>query len=242
MRTALSRKRVKPGSPDLTNNIDNTDEESLLRQSPDSKPSNRSSASPAKVLLNRICLISARDNQGHEGVIGLLQDIVGGIMLGTVGMTLLLLFDYSNIINLETARVFRKTASTVFNTPDVISNIQMGMEKKLMSMDVYNSLRKELSDSQAVIDNDQKIYQARIRKVTSLKAELRPLREEYDELIRKTGLGVFCPDCKWGMGMDCQQRVNYMMENYSDSATRIGCIAKLVKEGRTKNDRCLKTE
>mmetsp|Transcript_13951 Transcript_13951/g.22770 ORF Transcript_13951/g.22770 Transcript_13951/m.22770 type:complete len:243 (+) Transcript_13951:138-866(+) len=242
MRTALSRKRITPGSPKLAD-IDNIDEESLLRQRHDSKPSNsRSSASPANVLLNRIRLISARDNQGHEGVIGLLQDIVGGIMLGTVGMSILLLLDYSNIINLETARVFRKTASTVFNAPDVISNIQMGIEKKLMSMDVYNSFKKELSDSQAVIANEQKFFQARSRKVTSLKAELRPLRDEYDELIRKSGLGVFCPDCKWGMGMDCQQRVNYMMENYSDSATVIGCIAKLVNEGKTKNGKCLKTE
>mmetsp|Transcript_33000 Transcript_33000/g.69458 ORF Transcript_33000/g.69458 Transcript_33000/m.69458 type:complete len:251 (-) Transcript_33000:18-770(-) len=250
MRTALSRKRTKPGSPlaDIntsTNILSSDDEESLLRQRSDAVPRNNPFAlvSRAKVLLHKICRISAGANsrEGREGVIGLLQDLVGGIALGTLGMSILLLSDYYNIINLETARVFRKTAANVFNTPGILESLEEELERKFISMDVYKSIKEELSDSQAVIKNEMKVVGARSIKETSLKAELSLLREEYDGLIKDTGLDAFCPDCKWGMGMNCQQRVNYMLENYSDTATTIECISKLVIEGKTKNDKCLKT-
>ncbi|KAL7541380.1 hypothetical protein ACHAXR_010859 [Thalassiosira sp. AJA248-18] len=236
----MSRQRANPSSPRSTD-ID-PDEESLLRRSPNLKPRNKPpGSSRAKALFHKICLMSPRDShEGREGVIGLLQDIVGGIVLGTLGMSMLLLLDYSNIINLETARVFRKTASDIFNAPEILESIKDEIGKDLISMDEYNAMKKELADSKAVIDNEQKIIAIRTAKDTSLNAELSSLRGEYDKLIKETGLDAFCPTCHWGMGMNCQQRVNYMLETYSDSATSIGCVNKLVDQGK-KNGKCLKS-
>ena len=112
-------------------------------------------------------------------------------------------------------------------------------QMKLISLDVYDAMAMELSDSKAVIDREGKVVEARTAKEMSLKAELETVKVDYDNLIRSAGLDVFCPTCKWGMGMNCQQRVNYMLETYSDSATTIACIAKLVEEGKTKNGKCL---
>lgn len=236
-----SRKRGTPGSPFSGN--ETPDEESLLRpRRPDSTPQKKTpSASLAKVLLHKICLISVGDNtESREGFIGLLQDIVGGIVLGTLGMSVLLLLDYANIINLETARVFRKTASyIVFDTPDVLESMKEESDKKIISMDIYNAMQKELSDSQATIKEERNIIGARTMKAASLQRQLDSLREEYKKFFRQAGLGDFCPNCPWGMGMTCQGRVNYMLEHYSDSATPIECISKLVEQGQKKNGRCL---
>jgi len=243
MRTALSRKRTKPGSP-CVGDGSNGDEESVLRGRLYSKPrNNKSSPYPyglAKVLLKKTCHASEGGDRGREGFVGLLQDIVGGIALGTLGMSVLLLLDYSNLINLETARVFRKTASDMFNDPEIITVIEEEIDKKLVSTDAYNAMKKELSDSEAAIHSQSKLVEARAAKAASLKAELGPATEEHEKLMKEAGLGDFCPDCPWGMGLTCRKRVEYLLENYSDDATTIGCIAKLVKEGKTKNGKCLK--
>lgn len=236
----MNRKRMNADSPSPANPIHDTDEESFLRRKVHSNHINRKSpASLAKALLHKICLVSI-GGEGREGVIGLLKDIAGGIILGALGMSILLLLDYSNIINLETARVFRKTAADVFSSPEILEIVEDEFERKLISVDAYKTMKNELSDSRAVIDNERTIVAARTAKEISLKAELETVRVEYDKLVKQTGLDVFCPTCNWGMGMNCQQRVNYMLEKYSDSATTVECMAKLVDEGKVKNGKCLK--
>mmetsp|Transcript_26797 Transcript_26797/g.56581 ORF Transcript_26797/g.56581 Transcript_26797/m.56581 type:complete len:240 (-) Transcript_26797:325-1044(-) len=238
MRTALTRKRAKLGSADNGN----TDEESLLKHRSDSKYPNSSSSNPANALFNKICLFQNEDNNASNAIIKLLQDIVSGIMLGSLGMCLLLLLDYSNIINLETARVFRKTASEVFSTPEMIESIEKELDRKLISMKVYNAIEKELSDSKAVIESEQKLLDIRTMKFTKNKAELATTREEYNKLMKEAGLDVFCPECDWGMHMNCQKRVEYLLETYSDTATTIECIRKLVEQAASKNGKCLKPD
>ena len=203
---------------------------------------NTNSSSPNSTSVNQVRVLLKKNSVGGDycgGIIKLLQDIVSGIILGTLGMCMLLLLDYYSIINLETARVFRKTASHVFSTPEIHASIEEEIGKQLISMDIYNTIINELSDSKAVIANEKRIYEARSTKATSLRDELDTLRVEYDKLIIDTELDIFCPSCPWGMGMNCQQRVNYMLENYSDTATTIECISKLVTQGKT-NGKCIK--
>ena len=180
---------ITPGSPS-TDIIDGalspSDVESLQQQ-------NANSSSDSRV--NRVLLQKnerSYDNRG--GIIKLLHDIVSGIIIGTVCMCILLLLDYYSIINLETARVFRKTASHVFSTPKIHASIEEEIGQQLISMNIYNTIINELSDSKAVIANEQRIYEARTTKATTIKGELDILRVEYDKLIKDTGLDVFCPD------------------------------------------------
>lgn len=180
---------ITPGSPS-TDIIDGasspSDVESLQQQ-------NANSSSDSRV--NRVLLQKnerSYDNRG--GIIKLLHDIVSGIIIGTVCMCILLLLDYYSIINLETARVFRKTASHVFSTPEIHASIEEEIGQQLISMNIYNTIINELSDSKAVIANEQRIYEARTTKATTIKGELDILRVEYDKLIKDTGLDVFCPD------------------------------------------------
>jgi len=156
-------------------------------------------------------------------------------------MCLLLLLDYYNIINLETGRVVRKTASLhIFNTPEFLEIIKEEMgDKELISLESYNTMTTELSDSEAVLQNESRILDIRTTKANTLKSELDTLRIEYDRLMKETGLDVFCEECTWGMGFNCRGRVNHMLENYSDTATQIECISKLVTQGQT-NGKCIK--
>ncbi|KAL9191334.1 hypothetical protein ACHAXT_001040 [Thalassiosira profunda] len=230
-----SRKRTTHASP-LSDVNDDRDAESLLRRSSAAQSSKRTSANRAKILVHKICLMSA----DQEGIVGLLQDIVIGIVLGTLGMSVLLSLDYAGIINLETARVLRKTASEVFNDLDMMEGMEEELEMKILSSEAYTAMKKELLDSQAVMEKEENLYNARTAKVATMQTELGPLREEYDKLMKESGLSQFCPDCHWAMKMSCQQRVDHLLEQYSDSATTIGCIANLVKEAPSKNGRCLK--
>ncbi|KAL7548235.1 hypothetical protein ACHAWF_011526 [Thalassiosira exigua] len=240
MEHSMNRKQTKPRSPRRSTVINSTDEESLLRRNVHSEPTGNFSARLARGLIFKTCLASARG----EGFIGLMQDIVCGIVLGTVGMSLLLLLDYFNVVNLESARVFRKTASHVLNSNELFLDMEKEIDKRLELVPVadYNAMIKELSDSKAVIENQGKVFSARLRKEAALKDELNLLRVEYDKMMIEAGLDTFCPSCRWGMGMNCQQRLNYMLETYSDSATTIECIKKLVDDGKTKNGKCLRPQ
>ena len=256
-----SRKRTKPGSPSPTGN--DRDEESLHRHKPEyaiTRSRTKSSRSQLKATIHKIiCIISpyasgsggiTDEQDSGGGIKGLLQDIVCGIALGALGMCFILLLDYSNIINLETARVFRKTASDIFNintSPDILliesmkdefQNNEDMRNTELVPMAVYNSMKKELSDSKSVMDSEERIVTVRSKKAALFKEEISLVKVEYGKLYKQLGLEVFCPTCHWGMGMTCKQRVNYMLENYSDTATTIGCIAKLVEQGK-KNGKCL---
>ena len=239
MRTALNRNRSRIRSPlsdieECTNNNTSV-EESLEPQTSGLSHGNNS-------LISRVNFLLRQNNDGANGrnnnIIKLLKDIVSGILFGALGMSVLLLLDYGNIINLETARVFRRTASEIFNNPEIFESIGGDLDKRVISLDAYNAMQKELSDSKVVIESEYSIFTARSTKDANLKAELATLKKEYDTLIQKAGLDVFCPHCKWGMGMSCQQRVNYMLESYSDTANYIECVNKLVEEGKTKK-RCL---
>ena len=201
-----------------------------------------------RVIMQKICggkgYSSTSDKNSEVGrrsglIKSLLQDIVGGIILGTFGMGMLLLMDYYSIINLETARVFRKTAAHVFNTPEIRQQLEEEMVgKKLLPIHEYNTRTKELSDTKAVYENEKRLFDIRSTKATTLKGELAKQRVEYDKLIKETGLEHWCAECLWGMGFNCQGRVNHMLEKYSDTATTIECIAKLVSQGKT-NGKCV---
>ena len=265
--SALQR-RISPSSKSAQSVISDIDEESLhLQQNKSSeslyKANNRSKSSSifrrdssisvvvsrVKTLLQNICAQSSSSYSKHDSnrvggyreyVIRLLQDIVYGIILGSIGMCLLLLLDYYSIINLETGRVVRKTASHIFNTPEFLEIIKEEMgDKELISLESYNTMTTELSDSEAVIQNESKILEIRTTKANTLKSELEALRIEYDRLMKAAGLDVFCEECTWGMGFNCRGRVNHMLENYSDTATEIQCLSKLVQQGKT-NGKCIK--
>jgi len=264
--SALQR-RISPSSKSAQSVIIIGDEESLhLQQNKSSeslhRTNNRSNSfsnvrrdssvsvvvSRVRTLLQNICVQSSYSKHDsnrvggyREYIIRLLQDIVYGIILGSIGMCLLLLLDYYNIINLETGRVVRKTASLhIFNTPEFLEIIKEEMgDKELISLESYNTMTTELSDSEAVLQNESRILDIRTTKANTLKSELDTLRIEYDRLMKETGLDVFCEECTWGMGFNCRGRVNHMLENYSDTATQIECISKLVTQGQT-NGKCIK--
>ena len=183
---------------------------------------------------------SGNSKKVHFGMISLMKDILVGIWLGTMGMCVLFLLDYSNIMNLGSVRTFRKLAPHVPSNPEIVETIEEVIGKMLMPVDVYSAMHQELADSQAVIQNERRILDARTLKVKSLKTELTLLRTQYDSLMKQTGLDAFCPDCKYCPGVSCRNRVDYLLEQYSDDGTTIGFMSILVNEGK-KNGNCIKS-
>lgn len=239
MRTALSRKRTTPASPSLAD-VENGSLPADERA--DFSPRNNiNNAHVGRVKSPRIRMSSSEESAVQKSVLGLLKDAVFGIAFGSLFMAALMLLDYCSVVNLETARVFRQSAAHIFSSSEIIESIGDEAGKKVvLSAEVYNAMKNELSDSREVMNAEMQILEARSRKVTSLKAELGSLRVEYDKLMHDTGLDAFCPECDWGMRMNCQQRVNYMLEQYSDTATTIDCIAKLVSQGKERNGKCIR--
>ena len=188
---------------------------------------------------------SGRDPGGTVGSLrGVLNDLVGGVVVGSAVMTLLFLMDFCNIINLSTARALRKASTDAFNAPEVIRSLnedsKSGDGRRYLSSHDWFAIQKELRDSKYIIGEEQKVLEAREAKARSIKSEISIVKPTYDRLMIDAGLDVFCPTCDWGMGMNCQARVNYLLEKYSDSAKTIEVINKLVKEGKVRK-RCLKS-
>jgi len=188
---------------------------------------------------------SGRDSGGTIGPLrGVLNDLVGGIVLGSAIMCLLFLMDFCNIINLSSARAIRKASTDAFNAPEIIRSLNedgSGNGRRYLSSHDWYAIQKELRDSKYIIGEEQKVLEAREAKARNIKSEISRFKPTYDRLLVDAGLDVFCPTCEWGMGMNCQARVNYLLEKYSDSAKTIEVINKLVEEGKVKNGRCLKS-
>ena len=208
---APSRQVNKSASPYLSNDEDQApDDESLLIQRVEPSQFNKPGTNNIIVCnflqILRKCYAGKKTERNYA-IIPILQDIIIGTLFGIAIMTLLLPLP---------TYLFRTALVEMINSPEILEILQ-----------------KESSQAQMVIASERIMLAAREKKAHFLRNQvLRPLREEYNQLLGETGLDKFCDECHWGQGVNCEARVTYLLEKYSDSATTIYAKSDLINQGR----------
>lgn len=142
---------------------------------------------------------------------------------------ILIFLDYRNIVQLGSARAFRRAAFELMTDPETVKTIEENIEIKFVPVTVHTSMTEEITRNRAKADNNDSIKQHE-EDLVKRKAEVEGLRAEYDELMAKgttvLGLDKWCGSCKGGWG-NCDGRVKYLSDTYHtpDIKSRVDIMA-----------------
>ncbi|KAL3782941.1 hypothetical protein ACHAWO_011390 [Cyclotella atomus] len=223
----------------------NRDEESLLQTLDAAPPTNATSASApsvlgggsssgpggnpillAKMVLRKVLTIVTSDNDesavvGGDGYgpITLLKDVFIGTIFGLVTISMLIFMDHLNIIHLQSAHNFRESAFAMLNDPETLANLEESTGLKFIPVSEYESIQSEINEASEKLAKIQSTIQERVKEGEEKKAELGPLKEEYEKLLANSNLGLenWNGDAKWGGGGSCDARKQYFIDTYGHS-------------------------
>lgn len=205
---------------------------SPTESAPRTRPTN-TPASGGGSFLRKLMMLTARDvteNNSSTGyLLTIIKDVIAGTLLGVFFLMILIFLDYRNIVQLGSARAFRRAAFELMTDPETVKTIEENIEIKFVPVTVHTSMTEEITRNRAKADNNDSIKQHE-EDLVKRKAEVEGLRAEYDELMAKgttvLGLDKWCGSCKGGWG-NCDGRVKYLSDTYHtpDIKSRVDIMA-----------------
>ena len=175
----------------------------------------------AKVIFRKvITLLMSSDEEDLTqpgGIITLLKDIIVGIILGVLTISILIFLDHHNIVHFQSAHNFRNAAFQLMNDPETIQTLEESSDLKFMTTSDYNSKKKEIDGVPDKLKNNEEILTKRSDELENKKKEIESIKDEYDKLYNNPLLGLdkFCGSCHWGMKSSCDGRVQFLQDTYN---------------------------
>lgn len=187
--------------------------------------------SPATVLLRKVLLLNSQDAGGNY-LRHIIKDVILGTILGVFFLMILIFFDYQNVIQLESARAFRRTVVELMTDPETVKSIEESIDVKLVPVEVFQSINEEIAENQEKVkdtsdlDKREKEYNDKNEELETMKKEREELKEKANTVLE---LGKWCGHCKHGWGY-CNARIAYLMDTYhsQEMTTKL----ELMEQGR----------
>lgn len=207
-----------------TNDSKDRDIEALSNQEVSRKGSTSHSVFVAKAVFRKVCDLLTHDEdetaqpQGVYFVVTLLKDILIGIILGVLTISIMIFLDHRNVIHFQTAHTFRNAALQLVNNPETLANLEESSDLTFMTVNDYELKRKEIDTAEEKITTADEILQTRTKEFEEKQKELDSIKSEYESLYNNPllQLNKFCGGCVWGGGgMSCNQRVQYLKDTYN---------------------------
>lgn len=166
--------------------------------------------------------------------IGLLKDIILGIVFGVLTISLIIVLDHRNIIHLQSAHHLRDNVYATMSNPDNLAYLEEETGMKFMSFEEYDSAKKEIDSSSDLTEQAKTKLDERTKELGEKKKELETIKEEYEKAKsdpKFKDLDNFCDSCKWGP-TTCGARVTYLIDTYNNG--KIVAMMNLMKDGKCK--------
>mmetsp|Transcript_1747 Transcript_1747/g.3863 ORF Transcript_1747/g.3863 Transcript_1747/m.3863 type:complete len:250 (+) Transcript_1747:104-853(+) len=184
-------------------------------------------------LLRKICLLTADDGRNPHGwVITIIKDVISGTILGVFFLMVLIFLDYRNIIQLGSARAFRKAAFELMTDPDTVRTIEENIDVKFIPIEVYDNMQKEIAKSAEMVGGNTSLQQHETD-LADKRKQLEGLRDDYELWKSKgdtiLGMDKWCGSCKGGWG-NCDNRVRYLADTYH--TPEIKARVDIMKDGK----------
>ena len=191
--------------------------------------------SPAAVLLRKVMLLTTRevtDSSHRNYLLTIVKDVISGTILGVFFLMVLIFLDYHNVVQLGSARAFRRAAFELMTDPETVKSIEDNIDVKFVPLEVYKSMRDAISRNQDKI-MDTSGYNQHQADWNKKNEELEGMKKEHSELKatadRVLGLDKWCGHCKAGWG-NCNSRIKYLMDTYHSPEMR--SKLEIMKEGK----------
>ena len=168
-------------------------------------------------------------------VIGLLKDIILGVVFGVLTISFAIVLDHRNIIHIQSAHHLRDAAYAAINDPVTIANIEEETDLKFMSVSEYDSAKKEIDDSLSNLEKVTKKLEERSKELEEKQKDFETIKTEYETLMKDPKLKEldnFCGECKWGGNTGCAARVEYLGSQYK--VGKLEAKMGLMKDGKCK--------
>jgi hypothetical protein len=176
----------------------------------------------ARLVLRKVCELITSDEDEQDitssvGIIGLLKDIVIGIVFGLVSVSILVFLDHKGVIHTQSAHGYRDMVRAMMLDPETRKNAEES--SGLIFLDDYEYKTK--FDEIGVYPSQVKALEERtIKHIADLevaKKEHAAIKPGYDILVNDPMLGLdkFCRDCSWNGGTNCFMRLTYLMDKYN---------------------------
>jgi len=206
------------------------------RRPPPSASGGASGGNPVGVLLRKIILLTTDPNANsgtpQNYLLTIIKDVISGTLLGVLFLMILIFLDYRNIVQLGSARAFRRAAFELMTDPDTVKTIEENIEIKFIPVDVYKSMQEEISRNKEKVNDNAGLAQheedlaARTKELNELKSEYEQWKEKGNRML---GLEKWCGGCKGGWG-NCDGRVKYLMDTYH--TPEIKAKVDIMKDGK----------
>eukprot|EP00571_Detonula_confervacea_P015971 CAMPEP_0172307472 /NCGR_PEP_ID=MMETSP1058-20130122/8320_1 /TAXON_ID=83371 /ORGANISM="Detonula confervacea, Strain CCMP 353" /LENGTH=240 /DNA_ID=CAMNT_0013019645 /DNA_START=84 /DNA_END=806 /DNA_ORIENTATION=+ len=193
---------------------------SLLSDSTPSKPSHNP-VFLAKVVLRKVIgLVMSSDEEDLSqpgGVVTLLKDIILGVILGVLTISMLIFLDHRDVVHFQSAHNFRNAAFQLLNDPETIANIEESSDLKFMTINEFESKRKEIDSVAEKLKGHEEVLAKRVSEAEEKKKEMDGIKEEYAALMANPLLGLdkFCGGCIWSGKTSCDVRVTFLQDTYN---------------------------
>jgi len=166
--------------------------------------------------------------------IGLLKDIILGVVLGVLTISFAVLLDHRNVIHIQSAHHLRDAAYAAMSDPETIQFLEAETDLRFMSAVDYESAQKEINDSLTNLEFAKTKLEERTKEFEEKQKELATVTEEKKKLMadpKFADLENFCGSCKWGP-TNCDARVAFLGTQYN--VAKIPAMISLMKDGNCK--------
>jgi len=149
-------------------------------------------------------------------VITLLKEAILGILIAFALVSFILFMDHHFLLNLPTARNFRKATFAVMNDKETLHNFEVNAGLKFMEMEEYNSMVSEIEQVANRTKLAGSILNIRSNDLVGMEREIPIINAELQQELSSLGLDKFCDKCMWSprMKITCGGRVRLLAERY----------------------------
>jgi len=147
----------------------------------------------------------------------ILKDVVLGISLSVLTISILIFLDHRGVVHFQSAHDFRNTAFQLLSDPETMANIEESSDLKFMTIAEYESKRKEIDSVVRKKASHEEVLKKRTEEVEAKKKEVEGIKDEYKKLEGNPllQLGSYCGSCSWGGKTTCDQRMYYLRDTYN---------------------------
>ena len=176
----------------------------------------------ARLVLRKVCELITSDEDEPDitssvGIIGLLKDIVIGIVFGLISVSILVFLDHKGVIHVQGAHGYRNMGLQMMRDPETRALIEESSGLKFMEAETYKVKFAEIGYYPSQVKALEERTQKFIADLEVAKKEHAAIKPGYDILVKDPMLGLdkFCDECSWNGGTDCFMRLTYLMDKYN---------------------------
>jgi hypothetical protein len=164
------------------------------------------------------------------GFIALIRDVITGVVLGILTISVIVFLDHHNIVHLQSAHNLRNNAFALVNDPETLATIEESSGLKFMLKEDYSEMLKKIEDFPAEMVSGAEKVKKQDAEIAENRKRIEENKPEHERIMAMANtvleLDKYCGTCRWEGRTTCDERVDYLKSTYGDSIhkARVGAM------------------